>query len=160
MRFVRKALLVVTSWFLIGPSWSLAAQDAQAAPIPPQLVSGRKVFVSNGGADESSPYVFTKGAIPAQPYNLLYAAMKTWNRYEIVPTPAEADLVFEVRVTNAREGNGVIVTIFDAKTHFKLWTITEVIGAAARFKTYDKNVAKAVDQAVQDLKAIVGSTPN
>ena len=32
-----------------------------------------------------------------QPYNAFYAAMKEWGKYTLVVSPAEADLVFEIR---------------------------------------------------------------
>ena len=34
-----------------------------------------------------------------EPYNRFYAAMKSWGRYELVASPADADWVFEIRFT-------------------------------------------------------------
>ena len=45
--------------------------------------------------------------VPATaPYNRFSAAMKSWGRYELVASPAEAGLVFEIRFTrsNCRSG--------------------------------------------------------
>jgi len=69
-----------------------AASVAPAAPIPSQILTAKKVFISNAvsGID---PKIWSGG--PAQPYNELYAAIKSWGRYELVGDPAAADLVFE-----------------------------------------------------------------
>jgi len=70
------------------------------APIPQQIVTAKKVFIANGGGDESlifdSPQ-YSGG--PDRLYNEFYAAIKSWGRYELVNAPGEADLVFEIRLT-------------------------------------------------------------
>ena len=35
-------------------------------------------------------------------YNEFYAAMKSWGRYELVSSPADADMVFEIRFAYSR----------------------------------------------------------
>ena len=70
-----------------------------AAPIPRHIPAAKKVFIANGGGDESlfdTPQ-FSGG--PDRLYNEFYSAMKAWGRYELVSTPSEANLVFEVRLT-------------------------------------------------------------
>lgn len=100
------------------------------APIPVQIVTARKVFIANGGGDESryDDGLYTGG--PDRAYNEFYASMKTWGRYELVAAPADADLVFEVRltVTGMRPTGGLAsssaasdsqfrIVIRDVKTH-------------------------------------------
>jgi hypothetical protein len=48
-----------------------------AAPIPPQILTAKKVFIANGGGDESfnEGVSYTGGAYRA--YNEFYAAMQT-----------------------------------------------------------------------------------
>ena len=74
--------------------------------------------------------------------------MKSWGRYELVASPADADLVFELRFTApiADFGKTAIyepqlgLSIFDTKTHFVLWTLTEPVQGAFRKATWEKNV--------------------
>jgi hypothetical protein len=79
-----------------------------------------------------------------QTYNEFYAAMKDWGRYELAATPAEADLIFEVRFAvtvgprKVYQGSGmapqepqVRLVISDPKTRVVLWAFTEPIKQAA-----------------------------
>ena len=71
------------------------------APIPPALLSATKVFISNAGADSGLfPHPFTGD--PDRVYNQFYANVVSWGRYQLVATPAEADLIFEVQLTAKR----------------------------------------------------------
>ncbi len=69
----------------------LRAQDRKEvlpAPLPAQIFTAKKVFVSNGGGDTLDYY----SGGPDRAYNELYAALKGWRRYELVATPADAEL--------------------------------------------------------------------
>jgi len=142
-----------------------AQQSAEtaAAPVSPQIATARKIFISNAGIDSTSLPAFKKAGEPDQPYNRFYAAMKSWGRYELVTTPADADLVFEVRFTTpligCNELNGFQsqfgLTILDTKTHFRLWTITELVKGANRKPAWDKNFSDAVTNLVDDVRKLV-----
>jgi hypothetical protein len=69
------------------------------APIPAQIFTAKKVFIANGGGDESRYEEASYSGGPDRTYNEFYAAMKTWGRYELVAVPGDADLVFEIRLT-------------------------------------------------------------
>lgn len=75
-----------------------------------QIASGKKVFVSNAGLDVVSLTLFRKAGDPDQPYNDFYAAMKNGGHYELVTTPADADLVFEIRFTAPIASTDKVVT--------------------------------------------------
>lgn len=73
--------------------WGQAVHgEAPPAPIPVQIGTGKKVFISN--AQGLSAAVT---AAPNQTYNEFYAAMNDWGRYELLATPGDADLIFEIR---------------------------------------------------------------
>jgi len=101
-------------------------QQVEAAPIPAQIVTAKKVFISNGGVDGAALAAFKRAGDSNEPYNRFYAAMKSWGRYELVASPADADLVFEIRFTApiADFGKTTIyepqlgLSIFETKTHF------------------------------------------
>jgi hypothetical protein len=119
-------LLAVTLSLPIG----LEATDPQtepAAPIPTQILTAKKIFISNGGEEPGSN---AKG----RAYDQFYAAMKKFGRYEIVGSPSESDVVFEIRATVVHSenspGNTVLNTylnlaILDPKTRIALWTKAE-----------------------------------
>jgi hypothetical protein len=50
------------------------------APVPAQILTAKRVFVSNAGGDADTNFGDSGiyGAEPADPYNRLYDAMKDW----------------------------------------------------------------------------------
>jgi hypothetical protein len=108
------------------------------APIPAQILSAVKVFIANAGGDETryDDPLYSGG--PDRTYNEFYAAMRSWGRYQLVAAPADANLVFEIRLTVIRlRREGVLsddspttdsqfrIVIRDPRTHQILWALTE-----------------------------------
>ena len=46
------------------------------------------------------------------------------------------------------------LSILDAKTHFRLWTLVEPVGGAFRRVTWDKNFADGMSRLMNDLKKL------
>jgi len=139
------------------------------APIPVQIVTARKVFIANGGGDESRYDGSFYSGGPDRAYNEFYASMKTWGRYELVAEPADADLVFEIRldVTGMQPTGGLSgasaasdsqfrIVIRDVKTHEVLWALTEHVELAALKSNRDKNFEQALVAVVAEVQRIVG----
>jgi hypothetical protein len=155
---------------LLGTFCGVAGQTAgaQEAPVPAGILTAKRIFISNAGADSGLfPHPFSGG--PERAYNQFYAAMQGWGRYEIVADPAEAELVFELRLiapngpANADKQKGASdplpmfrLVIFDGKTHFVLWALTESIYLALLQKTHDRNFDEALAALVTDLKNLTG----
>ncbi len=142
----------------------MLAQDPAPAPIPTQIIPGKKAFISNA----SGVSVVATG-VPEQTYNEFYAAMKSWGRYKLVAAPGDADVVFELRLVflvggvSVMNGNGsssgseqLRVTILDPKTHIVLWEFTESIQRANRQATGRKNFDAALANLVNDVRNLVG----
>jgi len=143
---------------MLSPVAAVQAQDAQApaAPLPAQIASAKKAFISNTGV----------GA--ATNYNEVYAAIKSWGRYEIVAAPEDADVVLEISLTtkiaavsgskdsgcDSSNASTFKLVVLDAKTHFVLWTIAENVQPFARAKTGEKNMGEAMNRIVSDLKLL------
>jgi hypothetical protein len=121
----------------------------QLAPRPAQILEAKKVFISNASG-ESYDLFFSA---PDQPYEQFYTAAKSLGRYELVTSPAEADLVLEIHFVPARttEEAHLELVVVDPKTRITLWTIIERVGTAARQSTGRKNFEKAMSLLVQDL---------
>ncbi len=144
-----------------------AQEAAEVAPVPPQILTSRKAFVSNAGLDSVSLAAFKRAGDPDLPYRHFYAAMKNWGKYELVSAPGDADLVFEIRFTAPLESFGsstgytpqLGLTILDAKTHFKLWTLVEPVNGAFRKAAWDKNVNQGMTDLMEDLKKLAGASP-
>ncbi len=137
-------------------------KEAVPAPIPPQIASSHKVFISNAGGESFEAVigqtVFNGGA--DRPYNQFYAAMKDWGRYELVSSPAEADMVFEVSWALTDTGLRLPVlgqlrlVVTDPKTHITLWTFTQYVRGAFLLGNRDRNFDQAMTTVVNHLKLL------
>jgi hypothetical protein len=162
---------------VIGSVCEVAAVAQQPAPVAiapvsSLLLSAKKVFISNAGADSGLfPHPFTGD--PDRAYNEFYANVESWGRYELVAAPADADLVFELRLvapsgpSNADKSKGASdplpmlrLVIYDRPTHYVLWALTESIAPAALQKTHDHNFDEAVANLVLDAGRLTKSLPN
>lgn len=137
-----------------------------AAPVPAQIIAGKNAFVSNAGMDAFVFDTLKRAAEPDRPYNQLYISMKSWGRYNLVAAPSDADLIFEIQFTAPLLNCGNLPTyapqlglrIVDAKTHFTLWTLVEPVEGAFRKSTWDKNFDQAMNNLMEDLKKLTGTT--
>jgi hypothetical protein len=122
-------------------------------------------FIANGGGLDAS-LAQQIGISPDRAYNDFYAAMKSWGRYELVSSPAEADLVFEIcfstivdHVMNGDSWNAAHfrVVILDPKTHVSLWVFNERTHARNK-KDLDKSETCLMDN-VKNLAARSAAAP-
>jgi hypothetical protein len=139
-------------------------KDPPLAPIPRQLLSAKKVFISNASGESA-----VAQGVPDLTYNEFYEGVKSSGRYELAAAPADADLVFEIRyvlfagavhITNGDGGSSgseqLRVTILDPQTHVVLWAFTEVIPSANRRLTGRKNFDSAMANLVNDIRKLSG----
>ncbi len=135
-----------------------------AAPVPAQIAAARRVFIANAGTDVDAQEIFFKRSDepPEEAYNRFYSAMQSWNRYELVAAPSDADLVFELRFTAPKSLNGTMsffepqfdLNIVDAKSHFLLWSMTGPVEPAYRKATWRKNFDAGLDALMERLKKL------
>jgi hypothetical protein len=133
------------------------ASDPSPAPIPIQILTGKKVFISNGESTGDTAF-----RVSNLTYNAFYANMKNWARYELVSAPAEADLVFDPSFVLNFEGVlrlRLRLVILDPKTHIALWTIIEPVQPWARESTGRKNFDQAIAKLMDDVKKLT-ATPD
>jgi hypothetical protein len=159
----RPALLFVLCFALSGTlvcAASAQAQEFASAPVPAQLVTAGKIFISNAGGD-IDPNTRRLGeftGLPIRPYNEFYAAMKSWGRYQLVSTPADADLIFELSFSVSL-GSGAAdakfhLVILDPKTHVTLWAFTEYIENAILGSNREKHFEQGMESIVADAKSL------
>jgi hypothetical protein len=151
---------------------ALAQQSAttQSGPVPPAILSAKKVFVSYAG-DGGGLFPKLFSGNPNRVYTQFYATLKTANQFELVADPSEADLVLELHldVPIARfwgEGKDVEfatapefvfrLEIYDRKTHYILWTIDQSIGWADLQKNRDRNFDGAMVVLMEKFQQLAG----
>jgi len=136
-----------------------------SAPIPPQILAAKKVFIANAGGDEMANYDPRFSGSPDRAYNEFYAAVKSWGRSEIVGSPAEADLLLEVRQSvsgGAGGGSGTSalipqfrLKIRDARTNALLWGFSIHFAFGLGQAESDRNFDQAVNRLVTELRTLV-----
>jgi hypothetical protein len=136
--------------------------DAPNAPIPNQILAAKKVFISNATGEIALP--------PGNPdvtYNEFYSAMKSWGHYQLVGSPADADLIFEIRFTfvigptGVNQGSGgssqdfhFRLVIFDAKSHVVLWAFSQSVPGSTNKSKNSQLFDQAMLTLVDNLKQL------
>jgi hypothetical protein len=149
---------------------TLAADQHGSAPVPTQIGAAKRVFVSNMGGEcqnfKSPGLNFGMGqplrhgqvsATVPTAYEGLYWALKDWGRFDLVLTPSDADLIFQIRVIcpSIKEGHPVLeLQILDPKTGIALWGFSENADPADLQKNRDTNFERALARLTQDVKAL------
>lgn len=163
------SIFVATALFPAPFARGQKSADVLPAPLPAQIHTGKRVFISNAGGDTN--YVYSGG--PDRLYNQFYMALQTWGRYQLVANPAESDLVLAVSFSNPFTGDNsqtstqpVVgrsvsdpqfrLTIIDPTTRVTLWTFTEHVQFALLQGNRDKNFDQALAALVNDLKNVAG----
>jgi hypothetical protein len=140
--------VIITASF--GAAFLVAQNTPPSAPLPSGLSAAKTAFIS----DATGQSLVTKDYSP-RPYNNFYAALKNWGHYQIVSSPAEADLILEFRVTTYPVRNGLSLTVLDTKTHVAIWAFSVELFASPRKGTRAKYLDQAASTLTSDLKNVV-----
>jgi hypothetical protein len=92
------AVILFAAFTSISVAQTQQLADAPvAAPVPAQVINAKRAFVANGAGD-NDPAIskYTNGADGL--YNQFYADIKTLGRYELVSSPADADIILELKI--------------------------------------------------------------
>jgi hypothetical protein len=145
-------------------------QQGEPAPIPTQISTAKKVFIANAGGDDPGVLepLFSGG--PDRAYNQFHAAMKSAAHYELVGSPAEADLLFEVRFTvipdkrpsgiwgtnGTGDANDAVfrLEVRDPKMNALLWAYNEHMEWAILQGNRNKNFDQALARLVADVAGL------
>jgi hypothetical protein len=118
-----------------------------SAPIPIQLTTAKKVFISYRESDADP-------GVPDLTYNEFYGLMKDWGKYELTATPTDADLVFEIRYISGISDSQICLSIVDAKTHFVLWPFIQHVQNSSRETSRRKNFDAAMSDLIDAVKRV------
>ena len=131
------------------------------APVPTQIAAAHTVFLVNDGSDPNFPLT------AEQSYNEIYSALKAWGHFQLVSSPDQADLVFQLRdiapITDVTGGRGGVYSIAspafqlaikDPKTNVTLWTITSPVQLAGRKTARARWLNIAITNMVSRVKVL------
>ena len=136
---------------------------APNSPVPAQIATSHRIFLSNLGADANFPVDSTRV------YNDIYKALQDWNHYQLVSSPDQADLIFQLREVSTlntySDANGDILTnnnptfqltIVDPKTSVTLWTITSPVALAGSKQTLARWLSISETNLISRIKVVAG----
>jgi hypothetical protein len=149
--------LILAVLCLVPFSASQQSAEVPAAPLPAQLLHARKVFVVNAEGDNDPRIAKYEGG-PNGIYDQFYADVKNSGKFEIVDSPADADVALSVSLTVFAVVPGYPrfrLSILDPKSNVLLWTISEPVDPAFLTKTARRNIAQSLARITQDLIAVV-----
>jgi hypothetical protein len=166
MHVTLRKLLCFTLALLLASTPLTQAQQTNAATqlVPPQIISAHTIFIANGGGTN---YFNAFSGGPDRGYSQLFLVLHQWNRYQIVDSPSQADLIFEIHaIAPAVSAGGadpsvgynpqLILRILDPKTNALLWTTTANVKAAGGQSSHDKGFDESVTALVDRVRQVTG----
>lgn len=168
------ATLAVLMYSLFAGCALSQRKQLEPPPIPTQIVAAKRVFIAIAGGDEPTRYheLMFNGEVDRS-YNQFYAGIKSAGRYELVGSPAEADLTFAIGFTvhpSQVRGEGLgdgydpqfRLEIRDPKTNVLLWAFIEHmewdILQGNRNRNFDQASARIVADALALGTRATGAT--
>jgi hypothetical protein len=140
----------------------------EAGPVPPALAAAKTIFVSNAGSDSGLFPAFSGDENRA--YTGFSAALLKTRAYALVGDPSQADLVVELQLTTAHSLGDATknypglqpqfrLVVYDRKTHYILWTFTQLIDMAILQRNLDRNFDDALALLLNQFLQVAGKTP-
>jgi hypothetical protein len=167
--FIFRSVVCAALFSAVAASAQLPAYT-EVGPVPPAILSAKRVFVSNAGSGSGFfPERFSGD--PNRAYTQFYAALKAANQFALATDPSDADLVLEVQLNapvapvmvEGRAGDFAVapefffrLVIYDRKTHWILWTINQGIGWADLQKNRDRRFDGAIIVLMEKFQQLAG----
>lgn len=165
-----RTILVLCVFLLMDAPASFASKKKTVppAPIPQAIVEAKKIFLANAGGNQLA-------------FDEFYSQVKTWARYEIVGSPADADIVMELKYfvvdegtrvssyTNSYTGQTQVLShhrtdpelqlnVYGAKSKDLLWSVTDHRRLARFEKNIEKESVNSADRLAEGLKERVSAS--
>ena len=136
------------------------APQVPGGPVPASIASAHNILLTNVGITARL------GLDTNQMYNDIHSRLEQWGYYNLVSTPQEADLIFQLDEIDPRNGTNVTpgtdvynrtpffrIVILDAKTGIALWTVTAPIYVRSK-KSYAHWMDISEEGLITRLKAL------
>jgi hypothetical protein len=165
-------LVVAAALFSISAANAQLSSPGVAAPVPGQILTAKRVFISNAGSESYGSQTYFRltkyDGGPDRFYNQFYSAIKDWGHYELAGSPTDADIVCEIRFTSPIVDKQtqydlvydpqLNVTILDPKTRVALWSLTEHIQPARNREGDNRNFDQAVARLVEHTRMLTSGS--
>ena len=167
------AAILCFSLFALTTADAQPQQLVTATPLPnllEKITSAKTIFLQNGGTDSGYASDMIGGA--NGPYNSLTASLQAWGRFQLVTSPTQADLIFNIRGAQDypdsgqtdKNGNEIYyrrdlfyLTVTDPATNSQLWSVTMPAGWAGTLKGGQTAYARSVVNLTSQIKLLVNT---
>lgn len=163
MTFLHRACgLILAGLVTVAPALASKKKSVAPAPLPTAISQAKKVFVTNAGGSQLA-------------FDEFYSQIKEWGRFQIVGSPADADVIIELRyfvedkgthvgsVTNYYTGQTQVysnaitdpqltMNVYSAGVRDLLWSVTDHRRLARLEKNREKETINSADRLVQGLR--------
>jgi hypothetical protein len=162
---LRKSLCLTLALLLASTPLTRAQQNSTVSPppTPSQIQQAHTVFLTNSASDPNFPIDETKA------FNDIYAALQAWGHYQLVNSPEQADLVFQLRdiapITDVTGNDGGVysytspafqLTILDPRSNIALWTIISPVNLTGKNQVFARWVSNSETNLVSRVKVVAG----
>jgi hypothetical protein len=139
-----------------------------------RVTAAKKIFLSNLGTDGEWLFFISGG--PNETYNELYASLKQWGHFQLVDSPSQADLIFEIRSSTivrdvVRNGGDPDVaadlstsynpiftlSIIDPSTHASIYSIQMLAGRGSNKAKGAIAFTQSIGVLTDKIKALVAA---
>jgi hypothetical protein len=170
MRLANRFLVYMSIVALSYPAFCGKKKEIPKAPLPQIIRLAKTVFIANGGGSGTS-----------LAFDEFYAEMKKWGRFQLAPSPDQADIVVELKYVIEDKGERVgsaynsytkqttvyshdvtdpqlILNISEAHTNALLWSTTDHRRLARLEKNREKETVNSADRLIEELKERIASS--
>lgn len=165
-----KATLLLTFVLTVQPLYAGKPKVVPKSPLPEVVQTAKTAFITNGGG---TPLAFDE----------FYADIKKWGRFQLAPSPSQADIVIELKYVIEDKGQHtgsaynaytkqttvysydvtdpqLILNIYEPKTGALLWSTTDHRRLARREKNQEKETINSADRLIEELKERIAASPS
>jgi hypothetical protein len=119
-------------------------------PLPTQLATASKIFISNVSEQPNADSV--------RVYDNIFQGVQSNARFHIVLNPDDADVILEIRYYGRmgpdRYYESLVISLVQPQKHVTLWSMSEDIPFASTRGGHEKNLDKATASLLTDLSSV------
>ena len=166
MKSLRLSLVCLALLGAVAPAVA-KRKEVPRAPLPTAVQAAKIAFLTNGGGDSLA-------------FDEFYAQMKQWGRFQLAASPAESDVVIELKYFVEDKGTRVwsstntynnqtqvhsaqvidpqlVLSIYEPKAGSLLWSTTDHRRLARLSSNRAKETVNSADRLVRELQDRMGT---
>ncbi len=152
-----KKHLQIVLLLAIASASSLSAQTSSTVPVPSHFASAHNIFLASAGA---TPLGSNEQLYSSLLYASTYKMLQGIGKYQLVSTPAESDIAFQVSAIQQAGMSDCILRLEarDTKTNSLLWDIDTTVGSWSTGKDAETVIDQGTQRFADQLRSLIAGT--